>query len=83
MADPLAVATTDDAATPGGAGGAGEQSPGRARVAGNAAIAGNPGILPASSRPSIEGLSRPEARVYQIDSPHMSVVMIVDAKLDV
>ena len=39
--------------------------------------------LPASSRPSIEGLSRPEARVYQLDSPHMSVVMIVDAKLDV
>ncbi len=41
------------------------------------------GIQPASSRPSIEGLSRPEARVYQIDSPHMSVVMIVDGKLDV
>jgi len=41
--------------------------------------------LPASSRPSpsIEGLSRPEARVYQLDGPHMSVVMIVDAKLDV
>ncbi len=38
---------------------------------------------PAASRPSIEGLSRPEARVYQIDSPHMSVVMIVDDKLDV
>jgi hypothetical protein len=44
---------------------------------------GMPGVLPASSRPSIEGLSRPEARVYQLDSPHMSVVMIVDAKLDV
>jgi hypothetical protein len=41
------------------------------------------GIQPASSRPSIEGLSRPEARVYQLDSPHMSVVMIVDGKLDV
>lgn len=39
--------------------------------------------LPAASRPSIEGLSRPEARVYQIDSPHLSVVMIVDDKLDV
>jgi hypothetical protein len=39
--------------------------------------------LPAASRPSIEGLSRPEARVYQLDSPHMSVVMIVDDKLDV
>ena len=37
----------------------------------------------AASRPSIEGLSRPEARVYQLDSPHMSVVMIVDSKLDV
>ncbi len=37
----------------------------------------------ATSRPSIEGLSRPEARVYQLDSPHMSVVMIVDSKLDV
>ena len=49
---------------------------------------GMPGMMPsaaqpASSRPSIEGLSRPEARVYQIDSPHMSVVMIVDDKLDV
>jgi hypothetical protein len=42
-----------------------------------------PGAQPAASRPSIEGLSRPEARVYQIDSPHMSVVMIVDDKLDV
>jgi hypothetical protein len=41
------------------------------------------GVLPASSRPSIEGLSRPEARVYQLDSPHLSVVMIVDDKLDV
>ncbi len=41
------------------------------------------GVLPASSRPSIEGLSRPNARVYQLDSPHMSVVMIVDDKLDV
>ncbi|HYL06292.1 MAG TPA: hypothetical protein VE075_09645, partial [Thermoanaerobaculia bacterium] len=41
------------------------------------------GVLPAASRPSIEGLSRPEARVYQLDSPHMSVVMIVDDKLDV
>ncbi|HVR10259.1 MAG TPA: hypothetical protein VMW75_19585 [Thermoanaerobaculia bacterium] len=49
-------------------------APGRAAAA---------GVLPASSRPSIEGLSRPEARVYQIDSPHMSVVMIVDDKLDV
>jgi hypothetical protein len=37
----------------------------------------------AAPRPSIEGLSRPEARVYQLDSPHMSVVMIVDSKLDV
>jgi hypothetical protein len=45
--------------------------------------AGASAVQPASSRPSIEGLSRPEARVYQIDSPHMSVVMIVDGKLDV
>ncbi len=42
-----------------------------------------PAVLPASSRSSIEGLSRPEARVYQIDGPQMSVVMIVDARLDV
>ena len=42
-----------------------------------------PMVLPASSRSSIEGLSRPEARVYQIDGPQMSVVMIVDDKLDV
>jgi hypothetical protein len=42
-----------------------------------------PDALPASSRSSIEGLSRPRARVYQLDGPHMSVVMIVDDKLDV
>jgi hypothetical protein len=42
-----------------------------------------PMVLPAASRSSIEGLSRPEARVYQIDGPQMSVVMIVDNKLDV
>jgi hypothetical protein len=45
--------------------------------------AGASAVQPAASRPSIEGLSRPEARVYQLDSPHMSVVMIVDGKLDV
>jgi len=40
--------------------------------------------LPAAARSSVEGLrSRPEARVYQIDGPQMSVVMIVDDKLDV
>ncbi|MBV8199215.1 MAG: hypothetical protein JOZ15_01195 [Acidobacteria bacterium] len=63
-----------------GPGGARVLMPGQALPAG---IPGSAGILPASSRPSIEGLSRPEARVYQLDSPHMSVVMIVDAKLDV
>jgi hypothetical protein len=41
------------------------------------------GAMPAANRSSIEGFSRPEARVYQIDGPHMSVVMIVDDKLDV
>lgn len=46
-------------------------------------FAAAPEALPASSRGSIEGLSRPQARVYQIDGPHMSVVMIVDDKLDV
>ena len=52
---------------------------------GSGFLPGTPGsaVLPAASRPSIEGLSRRSARVYQIDSPHMSVVMIVDAKLDV
>lgn len=45
--------------------------------------AGASAVQPAASRPSIEGLGRPEARVYQLDSPHMSVVMIVDGKLDV
>jgi hypothetical protein len=39
--------------------------------------------LPAASRSSIDGLSQPDARVYQLDGPHMSVVMIVDEKLDV
>ncbi len=48
-----------------------------------ARFAAAPETLPASSRASIEGLSRPEARVYQLDGPHMSVVMIVDDKLDV
>lgn len=48
-----------------------------------ARFAAVPETLPASSRASIEGLSRPEARVYQLDGPHMSVVMIVDDKLDV
>jgi len=47
------------------------------------AAAGASVVQPAASRPSIEGLGRPEARVYQLDSPHMSVVMIVDGKLDV
>lgn len=42
-----------------------------------------PRILPAASRSSIEGFSRPGARVYEIDGPQMSVVMIVDDKLDV
>jgi hypothetical protein len=42
-----------------------------------------PDALPAASRSSIGGLSRPRARVYQLDGPHMSVVMIVDDKLDV
>jgi hypothetical protein len=77
------AAAAGAAATPGAPGAPGGHSPGQAFVSGNAALPGNPGILPASLRPSIEGLSRPEARVYQIDSPHMSVVMIVDAKLDV
>ncbi len=48
----------------------------------NAAIPAMPAI-PAADRSSIEGLSRPGARVYQIDGPQMSVVMIVDEKLDV
>ena len=57
--------------------------PGAPGAVGATPTSGIAGILPASSRPSIEGLGRPEARVYQLDSPHMSVVMIVDAKLDV
>jgi hypothetical protein len=41
------------------------------------------GAMPAANRSSVEGFSRPQARVYQLDGPHMSVVMIVDDKLDV
>nr|MDP9120931.1 hypothetical protein [Acidobacteriota bacterium] len=45
------------------------------------------GVVPAawrqSGRPSIEGLNRPEARVYQMDGDQFSVVMIVDEKLNV
>jgi len=67
------------AAEPDGPGGQGSPGP-RMMPAG---WAGASAVQPAASRPSIEGLSRPEARVYQIDSPHMSVVMIVDGKLAV
>ncbi len=67
------------AAEPGGQGGQDRPGP-RMMPPG---WAGASAVQPAASRPSIEGLSRPEARVYQIDSPHMSVVMIVDGKLDV
>ncbi|HXO30062.1 MAG TPA: hypothetical protein VOA80_22120 [Thermoanaerobaculia bacterium] len=74
-ADALAAS----AAEPGGPGGPGGPGP-RMMPPG---WAGASAVQAASSRPSIEGLSRPEARVYQIDSPHMSVVMIVDGKLDV
>lgn len=34
-------------------------------------------------QPLIENLNRPEARVYQIDSPELAVVMIVDESLEV
>ncbi len=61
-----------------------------AEITGGAGLAGAGRVLPpdlaavpAANRSSIEGFSRPEARVYQIDGPHMSVVMIVDDKLDV
>lgn len=48
-----------------------------------AARGGLPVALPAADRSAIEGLDRPGARVYRLDGPHMSVVMIVDDKLDV
>ncbi len=67
------------AAEPGGPSGQGAPGPGMMPPG----WAGASAVQTAASRPSIEGLSRPEARVYQIDSPHMSVVMIVDGKLDV
>jgi hypothetical protein len=57
----------------------GTESPGFAAASAAEAL---PAVLP-TSRGSIEGLNRPEARVYQLDGPHMSVVMIVDDKLDV
>jgi hypothetical protein len=58
-------------------------APGGRGYAATPLFAAAPEALPASSRGSIEGLSRPRARVYQIDGPQMSVVMIVDDKLDV
>jgi hypothetical protein len=48
-----------------------------------AAAPGVPAATPASWRSPIERLNRPKARVYQYDGDHMSVVMIVDEKLDV
>jgi hypothetical protein len=41
-----------------------------------------PSLRPAQL-PMIEELNRPDARVYQIDGGNLSVVMIVDEKLDV
>ena len=74
-----AISLAASAAEPGGPGG--HRGPGPRMVP--PGWAGASAVQASSSRPSIEGLSRPEARVYQIDSPHMSVVMIVDGKLDV
>jgi len=74
-----AISLAASAAEPGGPGG--HRGPGPRMMP--QGWAGASAVQASSSRPSIEGLSRPEARVYQIDSPHMSVVMIVDGKLDV
>ncbi|HVT57354.1 MAG TPA: hypothetical protein VHR45_03055 [Thermoanaerobaculia bacterium] len=47
-------------------------------------FASSVGAAPAAAHGSIEELRRrPHARVYQIDGPRLSVVMIVDEKLDV
>ena len=40
-------------------------------------------VVPAANPSPIEGLNRPDARVYQMDGDHLSVVMIVDESLDV
>ncbi|HEY0782348.1 MAG TPA: hypothetical protein VGE98_07840 [Thermoanaerobaculia bacterium] len=42
-----------------------------------------PNVVPVAGPSSIEGLNRPDARVYQMDGDHLSVVMIVDESLDV
>jgi len=45
--------------------------------------AARPNVVPVAGPSSIEGLNRPDARVYQMDGDHLSVVMIVDESLDV
>lgn len=57
--------------------------PGLSTTIPGAAAPGVPAATPASWRSPIERLNRPKARVYQYDGDHMSVVMIVDEKLDV
>lgn len=42
-----------------------------------------PAELRPAQMPMLEELDRPEARVYQLDGANLSVVMIVDEKLDV
>jgi hypothetical protein len=39
--------------------------------------------VPPQQMPMVEDLNRPDARIYQIDGGNLSVVMIVDEKLDV
>ncbi len=41
------------------------------------------GVEPAAIESAVEDLGRPNARIYQLDGERLSVVMIVDEKLDV
>jgi hypothetical protein len=68
-----------------------ELHPGRVGVGGTLSAMPRPAAMgpmgatvPAALRiPSIEELDRPEARIYQMGGPDLSVVMIVDEGLDV
>ncbi len=42
-----------------------------------------PAQAPAAIESAVEDLGRPDARIYQLDGERLSVVMIVDEKLDV
>jgi hypothetical protein len=72
------------------AGGSAPQLDGRATSAALSAVSGasvparlDPLAAPVAVESAVEDLGRPDARIYQLDGERLSVVMIVDEKLDV